>query len=50
MANKGVATGGFIVDFTQRLAGLANTAGLTLDATIGLAAGLEETGQRTEAG
>jgi TP901 family phage tail tape measure protein len=48
LANKGVATGGFIVDFTQRLAGLAGTANLALDASIGLAAGLEETGQRTE--
>lgn len=48
LANKGVASGGFIVDFTQRLAGLAGTANLTLDAAIGLAAALEETGQRTE--
>lgn len=48
MANKGVASGPFIVDFTQRLAGLAGTANLTLDASIGLAAGLEETGQRSE--
>lgn len=48
LANKGVASGGFMVDFAQRLSGLAGTANLTLDATLGLAAGLEETGQRTE--
>lgn len=46
--NKGTASAPFIVDFTQRLAGLAETADLTLDASIGLAAGLEETGQRSE--
>lgn len=48
LANKGVASGGFIVDFTQRLAGLAKTANLGLDAVMGLAAGLEESGQRSE--
>ena len=48
LANKGVATGGFIVDFTQHMAGLAKTANVTLDASIGLAAGLEESGQRAE--
>lgn len=48
LANKGVATGGFIVDFTQRLSGLAQTAKLSLPDVLGLAAGLEETGQRTE--
>lgn len=48
LANKGVASGGFIVDFTQRLAGLAETANLTLPQVMGLAAGLEESGQRSE--
>jgi TP901 family phage tail tape measure protein len=48
LANKGVASGGFIVDFTQRLAGLASTANIGLGETIGLAAGLEEMGQRAE--
>ena len=48
LANKGVASGGFIVDFTQRLAGLAKTANVGLDETMGLAAGLEELGQKTE--
>ena len=37
-----------LVDFTQRMAGLAKTANVTLDASIGLAAGLEESGQRAE--
>lgn len=49
LANKGVATGGFIVDFTQRLSGLAGTAKLALPDVLGLAAGLEESGQRVEA-
>ena len=48
LANKGVASGGFIVDFTQRLAGLAKTANLSLAASFGLGAGLEELGQRSE--
>jgi len=48
LANKGVASGNFIVDFTKRLAGIANTANVGLDASIGLAAGLEELGQTSE--
>lgn len=48
LANKGVASGGFIVDFTQRLAGLAKTANVSLDEVMGLAAGLEESGQKAE--
>lgn len=48
LANKGVASGGFIVDFTKRLAGIANTANIALESSIGLAAGLEELGQTSE--
>lgn len=48
LANKGVASGGFIVDFTKRLAGIANTANVSLEASIGLSAGLEELGQTSE--
>lgn len=48
LANKGVASGNFIVDFTKRLAGIANTANVSLEASIGLAAGLEELGQTSE--
>ena len=48
LANKGVASGGFIVDFTQRLSGLAKTSNLSLPSVIGFAAGLEETGARVE--
>lgn len=48
LANKGVASGGFIVDFTQRLAGLAKIANVGLNETIGLGAGLEELGQKSE--
>lgn len=48
LANKGVASGSFIVDFTKRLAGIANTANVSLQESIGLAAGLEELGQTSE--
>ena len=48
LANKGVATGGFIVDFTQRLSGIAKTANISLPALLGLGAGLEETGAKVE--
>ena len=48
LANKGVASGGFIVDFTKRLAGIANTANISLESSIGLSAGLEELGQTSE--
>lgn len=48
LANDGVATAGFVSDFTQRVSGMAKTAGMSLGATLGLAAGLEEMGARTE--
>lgn len=48
LANAGVASGGFIADFTQRVAGVAKASGLSLGATVGLGAGLEELGQRSE--
>lgn len=48
LANKGVASGPFLVDFTQRLAGIAKTSNLSLGAVIGLAAGMEESGQKVE--
>jgi TP901 family phage tail tape measure protein len=48
LANAGVASGGFIADFTQRVSGIAVSAHLSLGATVGLAAGLEELGQRSE--
>jgi TP901 family phage tail tape measure protein len=48
LANKGVASGPFLVDFTQRVAGIAKTSNLSLGAVLGLAAGLEESGQKVE--
>lgn len=48
LANKGVATGGFIVDFTQRVAGIAKASNISLGATVGLAAGFEALGLRSE--
>lgn len=48
LANAGVASGGFISDFTQRVAGIAKASNLSLGATVGLAAGFEELGLRSE--
>lgn len=48
MANAGVASGGFITDFTQRVAGIAKASNLSLGSTVGLAAGFEELGLRSE--
>jgi len=49
LANNGVATGAFMVDFTQRLSGLAKASNLSLASVIGLGAGLEENGARVQA-
>ncbi len=48
LANAGVATGGFIAEFDQRLSGTAKSAGISLGALTGLGAGLEELGNRVE--
>lgn len=48
LANKGVASGPFLVDFTQRVSGIAKTANLSLSSVLGLAAGLEESGAKVE--
>ena len=48
LANAGVASGSFIADFTQRVAGISKASGISLGATVGLGAGLEELGQRSE--
>jgi TP901 family phage tail tape measure protein len=48
LANKGVASGGFLVDFAQRVAGIAKTSNVSLEAVLGLAAGLEESGAKVE--
>ena len=50
LSNKGVATGGFLVDFTQRLSGIAKTANISVNAILGFGAGIEETGGRVESG
>ena len=48
LANAGVATGGFIADFTQRVAGISVASNVSLGSTVGLAAGFEELGLRSE--
>ena len=48
LANKGVASGEFLADFSNRLAGLSGIANVTLPQTLGLGAGFEELGQSAE--
>lgn len=48
LANDGVASAGFIAEFTQRVSGVAKSSNLSLGATLGLAAGLEELGAKSE--
>lgn len=48
LANAGVASGPFLVDYAQRLAGIAKTANFALSAALGLGAGFEELGQSAE--
>lgn len=48
LANRGVATGEFLSDFGERLAGIAEISGITLGQVLGLGAGFEELGQTAE--
>jgi len=48
LSHSGVSTAPFIVDYTQRLAGLAKTANVSLKSALGLGAGFEELGQSAE--
>ena len=48
LANKGVATAPFLVDFTQRVAAIAKTSNLSLSAVLSFGAGFEETGLKVE--
>jgi len=50
LANKGVASGEFLSDFSQRLAGISGIAKVTLPQSLGLGAALEELGQSAEVG
>jgi hypothetical protein len=48
LANAGVASGGFLVDYAQRLAGIQGMTGITIKSVLGLAAAFEEQGQSAE--
>lgn len=48
LSTSGVATGAFLVDFAERLAGIRGVTGITIDKVLGLGAALEELGQRSE--
>lgn len=48
LTQSGVATGGFLIDFAERMAGIRGITGLTIDKVLGMGAAMEELGQRTE--
>lgn len=48
LANAGVASGEFLVDFGKRLAGIQGITGISIKSVLGLAAGFEELGQSSE--
>ncbi len=48
LANKGVASGGYLVDFASRLAGIEGISKIQIQSVLGLAAAFEEQGQSAE--
>lgn len=48
LTSSGVATGRFLIDFSERMAGVRGITGITIDKVLGLGAALQELGQRTE--
>jgi hypothetical protein len=48
LTSSGVATGGFLISFAERMAGVRGVTGLTIQSVLGLGAALEELGQRNE--
>ena len=48
LTSSGVATGGFLIDFAERMAGVRGITGITIQSVLGLGAALEELGQRNE--
>jgi TP901 family phage tail tape measure protein len=48
LSNQGSASGDFLVDFTQRLAGLKGIAPVTVGQLLGIGAAFQETGQSAE--
>lgn len=48
LTSSGVATGRFLIDFAERMAGIRGITGLSIDKVLGLGAALQELGQRSE--
>ena len=48
LSTSGVATGAFLVDFSERMAGIRGVTGVTIETVLGMGAALEELGQRSE--
>ncbi|SFW15952.1 phage tail tape measure protein [Chitinophaga sancti] len=48
LTSSGVATGRFLINFAERMAGIRGITGLSIDKVLGLGAALEELGQRSE--
>lgn len=48
LSNEGVASGKFLINFSERLAGIRGATGISQASVLGLAAAFEETGQTSE--
>jgi hypothetical protein len=48
LTSSGVATGAFLINFSERLAGVRGITGITIQNVLGLGAALQELGQRNE--
>ena len=48
LANKGVASGGYLVDFASRLAGIEGISKIQIQSVLGLASAFDEQGQSAE--
>src|SRR6266536_3381029 len=48
LTSSGVATGDFLINFAERLAGVRGVTGITIQSVLGLGAALQELGQKNE--
>jgi len=48
LTSSGVATGDFLINFAERLAGVRGITGITIQSVLGLGAALQELGQKNE--
>ena len=48
LTSSGVATGSFLINFAERMAGVRGITGITIQSVLGMGAALEELGQKSE--